>query len=201
LTALLVHVFIACCLFALFIIKLIPVPVLYGKLITLQCPSCDRQVPNLTLLVSLSGVFLFMGLAGLSTNQFWHRFLLYFMQPSKYPTSVFMDNVKVKRIHLYTFIQVLSFGMLYAVKSIEVIAIAFPIIIFANIPIRSFILPRIFSKDELVCLDGEDVEIEKYLADKATSIKNVSDGSGDEVSVDDSRKMEEMEVVDIEAHA
>lgn len=157
LTALLVHIFIACCLFALFIIKLIPVPVLYG-------------------------VFMFMGLAGLSTNQFWNRFLLYFMQPVKYPNTVYIEHVKTKRVHLYTFVQMLSFGMLYAVKSIDAIAIAFPVIIFANIPIRSYLLPRIFSKDELVCLDGEDAEIEKFLADQEASIKNVSDGSADELS-------------------
>lgn len=59
--------------------------------------------------------------------------------------------------------------MLYVVKSTAVIAIAFLVMIFAIIPIRSFLLPRIFTKDELVVLDGDDEEIEEYLADKETT--------------------------------
>lgn len=145
LTALLVHVAIACCLFVLVVIRLIPVPVLYG-------------------------VFMFMGLAGLQSNQFWHRFLMYFMEPGKYPDYVFVRNLKIKRIHLYTFIQLVSFGVLYAVKSIPATAIAFPIFIFTNIPIRSFVLPKIFSKDELILLDGDDSEIEELLNSKGTTV-------------------------------
>jgi hypothetical protein len=90
------------------------------------------------------------------------------MQPAKYPNYVYVEEMKKMRVHYYTIIQLISFAVLYAVKSIDVIAIAFPIIIFSNIPIRSFLLPRIFTKDELVVLDGDDTEIEAYLAAKET---------------------------------
>jgi hypothetical protein len=155
LTLLLVHILILCCLFVLEVIQLIPMPVLYG-------------------------VFLYMGLNGLSTNQMWDRCLLFFMQPAKYPNYVYVEEMKKMRVHYYTIIQLISFAVLYMVKSIDVIASAFPIIIFSNIPICLFLLPRIFSKDELVMLDGDDTEIEAYLAAKEmVKIVDVSMGSDD----------------------
>ena len=42
------------------------------------------------------------------------------------------------------------------VKAVKSIAIAFPLVIAACIPIRLFLLPRLFSKDELEALDGDD---------------------------------------------
>jgi hypothetical protein len=42
-------------------------------------------------------------------------------------------------VHFLTLIQLLSFAMLFVVKSIDGIAIAFPDMIFANIHIRSFL--------------------------------------------------------------
>ena len=49
------------------------------------------------------------------------------------------------------------------VKSIKSISIAFPLIIAACIPMRLYILPKIFSKDELILLDAGDEEINDWL--------------------------------------
>ena len=138
LTNLLVHALVLGSIFALDVIKLIPVPVLYG-------------------------VFLFMGLVSLGTNQFWSRITMFFMQPSKHPSNHFTKNVSKRKMHIFTFIQLGLFVLLYAVKSIKPIAIAFPIVIAACIPIRLYVLPRIFTADELILLDAEDKEIDAWL--------------------------------------
>lgn len=105
LTSLFAHGLILASCFALGVIRLIPIPVLYG-------------------------VFLYMGVTTLGTNQFWNRCLLFFMEPSKYTEAnaePFIENVKTWRIHYYTCIQLFLFALLYGIKSIKPIAIAFPI--------------------------------------------------------------------------
>jgi len=138
LTNLIVHSLVLLSIFFLSIIKLIPVPVLYG-------------------------VFLYMGLASLGTNQLWGRVKMLFMQPILYPDSPYTKYVDRRKMHMYTMIQVVLFTILYAVKSIKSIAIAFPLIIGAFIPIRLYALPKIFTKDELILLDNEDEDIQKLI--------------------------------------
>jgi hypothetical protein len=108
-----------------------------------------------------------MGLTTLPTNQFWNRILLFFMEVSKYTEAnqePFIENVKTWRIHLYTGIQLFLFSLLYAIKSIKPIAIAFPIIIASCIPIRLYLLPKIFTCDELTLLDsGDDALVDEWL--------------------------------------
>lgn len=138
LTNLLVHVLVLVSIFALGVIKLIPVPVLYG-------------------------VFLYMGVVSLGTNQFWGRIVMFFMEPGRYPEEVYTKHISPRRMHLYTLIQLCLFALLYAVKSWKAVAIAFPVIIAACIPVRLYILPKIFTKDELILLDSEDEEIEEWI--------------------------------------
>eukprot|EP00588_Corethron_pennatum_P005679 CAMPEP_0194297832 /NCGR_PEP_ID=MMETSP0169-20130528/59831_1 /TAXON_ID=218684 /ORGANISM="Corethron pennatum, Strain L29A3" /LENGTH=599 /DNA_ID=CAMNT_0039047751 /DNA_START=60 /DNA_END=1859 /DNA_ORIENTATION=+ len=137
LTNFIVHALVLASIFALTVIKLIPVPVLYG-------------------------VFLFMGLASLGTNQFWKRITMFFMQPTKFPTEPYTEHVKTSKMHMYTCIQLCLFLILYFVKSFKPVAITFPIIIAACIPIRIYLLPKMFSKDELIMLDAEDSAINDW---------------------------------------
>lgn len=74
-------------------------------------------------------------------------------------------------MHMYTLMQLSLFVLLYAVKSIKVIAIAFPIVIAACIPFRLFVLPRIFSEDELIVLDSEDEVIEEWIRDHKDDVE------------------------------
>lgn len=156
-----IHVMCLITIFALGLLKLIPMPVLYG-------------------------VFLFMGLVSLGTNQFWHRLLLIFKQPSRYGETGegFSKHMKPARIHLFTAIQLFLFVSLYLVKAIKTIAIAFPVVIALCIPIRLYLLPKIFTPDELVLLDGDDKDIKNCLSkgdvelDFTRDSKEVSDSEG-----------------------
>ncbi|CAB9524992.1 Electroneutral sodium bicarbonate exchanger 1 [Seminavis robusta] len=144
LTGLFAHILILCASMALGAIRLIPIPVLYG-------------------------VFLYMGLTTLPTNQLFNRCLLFLMQPSQYADAnvePFIENVKTWRIHLFTGIQLVLFGLLYGIKSVKPIAVAFPIVIASCIPIRLYLLPKIFTEDELVLMDsGDDALVDRWLDD------------------------------------
>mmetsp|Transcript_46667 Transcript_46667/g.53023 ORF Transcript_46667/g.53023 Transcript_46667/m.53023 type:complete len:456 (-) Transcript_46667:485-1852(-) len=134
-----IHLLCLVTIFALSVLKLIPMPILYG-------------------------IFLYMGLVSLSTNQFWSRILFFFKQPSRYSDlGESFTHLRPMRIHFFTIIQLFLFIALYFVKAFKAIAIAFPIIIALCIPIRLYILPKLFTKDELVLLDGDDNAIRDCL--------------------------------------
>jgi len=140
LTGLGIHLLCLASIFALNLLKWIPMPVLYG-------------------------VFLFMGLVSLGTNEFYGRILLFFKEPKRYGETgdPFAVRMSAGRIHLFTGIQLLLFVILYIVKAIKVIAIAFPIVIALCIPIRLYVLPKIFTPHELVLIDGNDDEIKQLM--------------------------------------
>lgn len=71
------HLLVGVSILATSVLELIPLPVLYG-------------------------VFLFMGLSSLPKIQFWQRFLMFFQQPSKYPSYPFTEWMQIPRIHKYT---------------------------------------------------------------------------------------------------
>ena len=166
-----IHVLCLITIFALGLLKLIPMPVLYG-------------------------VFLFMGIVSLGTNQFWTRFLFFFKQPSRYgDTGESFTHVKPMRIHLFTAIQLFLFIALYIVKGIKTIAIAFPIIIALCIPIRLYILPKLFTPDELVLLDGDDKEIRECMEKDSFDFSD-SNAALKEMSSDDQEEEGEVEYND-----
>mmetsp|Transcript_7729 Transcript_7729/g.9667 ORF Transcript_7729/g.9667 Transcript_7729/m.9667 type:complete len:196 (+) Transcript_7729:1-588(+) len=138
LTNLFVHSLILCSIFVLPWLKLIPVPVLYG-------------------------VFLYMGVSSLNSNQFYGRLQMFFMQPSRFPDTPYTKHTDTNTMRLYTGIQLFFFLLLYVVKSIKMIAIAFPVVIAICIPVRLYILPKFMTHNELVLLDGDDDEIKKYI--------------------------------------
>jgi hypothetical protein len=111
----------------------------------------------------LYGVFLFMGLASLPSNQFWNRFTYWFMDSTKYPESPATKYMPRGQLHKFTLIQVGLFVTLMTFRSMNVIAFAFPII-GACIPIRMYLLPKIFTEEQLCLLDAEDEDIDRLVA-------------------------------------
>ncbi|XP_046442370.1 electroneutral sodium bicarbonate exchanger 1-like isoform X2 [Daphnia pulex] len=100
----------------------------------------------------LFGVFLYMGTSPLADMQFYDRLLLLFM-PTKYqPDHIYLRKVTLRRVHLFTFIQLLCFIVLWAVKEINAISIAFPLMLVVMIGVRKS-LDFIFTKYELKVLD------------------------------------------------
>ncbi|XP_056670698.1 electrogenic sodium bicarbonate cotransporter 4 isoform X1 [Monodelphis domestica] len=120
------------------ILKYIPMPVLYG-------------------------VFLYMGVASLNGIQFWERCKLFLMPAKHQPDYVFLRHVPLRRIHLFTLVQVLCLAVLWILKS-TVAAIIFPVMILGLIIVRK-LLDLVFSQHDLAWIDNIIPEKEKKKED------------------------------------
>ncbi|CAG7820966.1 unnamed protein product [Allacma fusca] len=100
----------------------------------------------------LYGVFLYMGFASLKGMQFFERILIIFM-PTKYqPDYMFLRQVPLLRVHLFTMIQLACLIMLWLVKSFKTTSILFPVMLVVMIVVRK-LLDYVFSQRELKILD------------------------------------------------
>uniref|UniRef100_A0A667Y8M9 Anion exchange protein n=1 Tax=Myripristis murdjan TaxID=586833 RepID=A0A667Y8M9_9TELE len=134
------------------ILKFIPMPVLYG-------------------------VFLYMGVASLNGVQFMDRLKLLLMPAKHQPDLVYLRHVPLRKVHLFTFIQVLCLAMLWILKS-TVAAIIFPVMILALVAVRKA-MDYLFSQHELSFLDDVIPEKDKKKKEDEKKKKNKKRGSID----------------------
>eukprot|EP01134_Creolimax_fragrantissima_P006152 CFRG6152T1 len=114
----------------------------------------------------LYGYFLYLGVASLQTNHLYTRLLLWFMQPENYPPSHYVRRVPIKVIHLFTLCQFVGFLLLWFVHDNFYLgddllvppALLFPVVVFCLIPIRRFVLPRLFDEKYLKILTEDEPE-------------------------------------------
>ncbi|XP_035660550.1 electrogenic sodium bicarbonate cotransporter 1-like [Branchiostoma floridae] len=116
------------------ILRLVPMPVLYG-------------------------VFLYMGFSSLGGIQFWDRLLLVLMPPKHQPDYVYLRHVPLKRVHLFTFIQLMCLVILWVIKSTDA-SLVFPIMVLALVFVRK-LMDYLFIQDDLEYLDDKMPEIIK----------------------------------------
>jgi len=112
------------------------------------------MVPILSVLPMpvLYGVFLFMGISALRGLQFFDRILLLLM-PTKYqPNYIYLKYVRLPRVHLFTFIQIVCLAVLYFIKSHPATGITFPLMLVAICVVRKC-SEWIFTTSELRALD------------------------------------------------
>ncbi|XP_018568879.1 sodium bicarbonate cotransporter 3 isoform X2 [Anoplophora glabripennis] len=108
----------------------------------------------------LFGVFLYMGVASLKGLQFFDRILIMFM-PNKYqPDYMFLRQVPIKKVHIFTIIQLTCLICLWMVKSFSQTSILFPLMLVVMIGIRKS-LDFIFTRRELKILDDVMPEMSK----------------------------------------
>ena len=100
------------------------------------------------------------------------------MQPSRYPKRPHTQHVERRAMHKLTCIQLCVFVLLYVVKTIKAIAIAFPLIIALCVPLRLWALPRLFTPEQLLFLDGDDEAIATAMKKKAEADVE-GEGEGD----------------------
>uniref|UniRef100_A0A672RNW8 Anion exchange protein n=1 Tax=Sinocyclocheilus grahami TaxID=75366 RepID=A0A672RNW8_SINGR len=105
----------------------------------------------------LFGIFLYMGVMSLNGIQLTERILLLLMPPKYHPDHTYVRKVRTLRMHLFTAIQVVCLAVLWAVMS-TVASLAFPFVLIMTVPVKMFLLPRIFSAREMQCLDADDAE-------------------------------------------
>ncbi|PAA67463.1 hypothetical protein BOX15_Mlig025573g1 [Macrostomum lignano] len=100
----------------------------------------------------LYGVFLFMGVASLNGMQLFDRFLLLLQPRKNQPDMACLREVKLWRVHLFTGIQLGCFALLWVVKKISLISIAFPLMVLSLCFARK-LLDYVFTRNELRLLD------------------------------------------------
>ncbi|KAK6299879.1 hypothetical protein J4Q44_G00299120 [Coregonus suidteri] len=112
-----------------------------------------RQIP----IAVLFGIFLYMGVMSLNGIQFTERLMLLLMPPKYHPDHTYVRKVKTLRMHLYTLIQLVCLAALWAVMSTAA-SLAFPFVLILTVPVKMFLLSRIFTTREMQCLDSDDAE-------------------------------------------
>merc|ERR1712007_317249 len=112
----------------------------------------------------LLGVFLFMGVSSLNGNELFERIALWFIwDGSKFPQYPYIKTLQqsehssMKRVHVFTLLQLICLGILYALKSIKAVAVVFPFFIASLVFIR-WGFAKIFTEEELEALDGHGGE-------------------------------------------
>ena len=88
------------------------------------CNSLLQHVP----MPVLYGVFLFMGISSLKGVQFVDRLTLLFMPGKHQPDYHFLRMVELKKVHLFTLIQLSCLVILWIIKSTRA-ALVFPIMV------------------------------------------------------------------------
>uniref|UniRef100_A0AAR2IS60 Anion exchange protein n=1 Tax=Pygocentrus nattereri TaxID=42514 RepID=A0AAR2IS60_PYGNA len=171
-TGILVFVLTGVSIFLAPVLQFIPMPVLYG-------------------------VFLYMGVASLGGIQFWDRTKLFLMPAKHQPDFTYLRHVPLRRVHLFTLLQIVCLAVLWILKS-TFLAIIFPVMILGLMLVRKM-LDMVFSQHDLAWLDDLLPEKEKKKKDdekKNSSSKKdkkkgrVGDDSEDDVSLafDDSQR-------------
>ncbi|XP_072010669.1 anion exchange protein 2 isoform X3 [Engystomops pustulosus] len=112
-----------------------------------------RKIP----LAVLFGIFLYMGITSLNGIQFYERIQLLLKPPKHHPDEIYVKKVRTLRMHLFTALQLVCLAILWAVMSTAA-SLAFPFILILTVPLRIFILRRIFTDREMKCLDADDVQ-------------------------------------------
>ena len=129
LTGLVTVVFIGSTLLFLPLMKVIPLAVLYG-------------------------LFLFMGVVSLVSNQFFERLSLWLIDPGLYPSTHYLRRVSIATVHRYTLLQLICLAVLWIVKT-SFLGLLFPLFIAGLIPVR-LLAGRFFSAEDLEALDAAE---------------------------------------------
>ncbi|KAG8223167.1 hypothetical protein J437_LFUL000333, partial [Ladona fulva] len=109
----------------------------------------------------LFGVFLYMGVASLKGLQFFDRILIMFMPVKYQPDYMFLRQVPLMRVHVFTIIQLGCLIVLWVIKSFSATSILFPLMLVVMIGIRK-LLDFFFTQRELKILDDVMPEMSKW---------------------------------------
>ncbi|XP_028163612.1 sodium bicarbonate cotransporter 3 isoform X2 [Ostrinia furnacalis] len=123
----------------------------------------------------LFGVFLYMGVASLKGLQFFDRILIMFM-PQKYqPDHMFLRQVPIRRVHIFTAIQLTCLICLWVIKSFSSTSILFPLMLVVMIGIRKS-LDFFFTRREMKILDDVMPEMTKRNQDELRELGDAEVG-------------------------
>uniref|UniRef100_A0A9L0SDZ7 Anion exchange protein n=1 Tax=Equus caballus TaxID=9796 RepID=A0A9L0SDZ7_HORSE len=99
----------------------------------------------------LYGVFLYMGASSLKGIQLFDRIKLFWMPAKHQPDFIYLRHVPLRKVHLFTVIQMSCLGLLWIIK-VSRAAIVFPMMVLALVFVRK-LMDFLFTKRELSWLD------------------------------------------------
>ena len=152
-TGLIIFSLVGLSIFATDYLKHIPMPVLYA-------------------------IFMYMGVTPMGELELYKRICLLFMPKKHQPDYIFTRHVRLYRVHLFTFIQIICLIILYGLKMNKTISITFPMMVVCLVFIR-FALNYVFTDRELNYLDDilpalrkkkEPIEAEIVEAENVTEL-------------------------------
>uniref|UniRef100_A0A8C7CH54 Anion exchange protein n=1 Tax=Oncorhynchus kisutch TaxID=8019 RepID=A0A8C7CH54_ONCKI len=154
-TGLMIFLLMGCSVFMTSVLKYIPMPVLYG-------------------------VFLYMGASSLRGIQLFDRLKLFGMPAKHQPDFIYLRHVPLRKVHLFTIIQLSCLVMLWVIKTSNY-AIVFPMMVLALVFIRK-LMDCFFTKREMSWLDDLMPESKK---------KKLEDAEEEDDSVEETNKSRE----------
>ncbi|XP_037381303.1 sodium bicarbonate cotransporter 3 isoform X2 [Talpa occidentalis] len=137
-TGLLIFILMGLSVFMTSVLKLIPMPVLYG-------------------------VFLYMGVSSLKGIQLFDRIKLFGMPAKHQPDLIYLRYVPLWKVHIFTVIQLTCLILLWVIKA-SAAAVVFPMMVLALVFIRK-LMDLCFTKRELSWLDDLMPESKKKKED------------------------------------
>ncbi|XP_041720662.1 sodium-driven chloride bicarbonate exchanger-like isoform X2 [Coregonus clupeaformis] len=155
-TGLMIFLLMGCSVFMTSVLKYIPMPVLYG-------------------------VFLYMGASSLRGIQFFDRLKLFGMPAKHQPDFIYLRYVPMRKVHLFTIIQLSCLVMLWVIKTSNY-AIVFPMMVLALVFIRK-LMDCFFTKREMSWLDDLMPESKKKKLKDAEEEEEAQSMLGEEEGV------------------
>ncbi|KAI1006628.1 putative transporter [Podosphaera aphanis] len=101
----------------------------------------------------LAGLFFVMGVQALEANGISSKILFLCREKFRSPTSEPLKRIQHGAIRKFVAIQLVGFAATFAITQ-TIAAVGFPIFILLLIPLRTLILPKYFTSEELKLLDG-----------------------------------------------
>lgn len=101
----------------------------------------------------LAGLFFVMGVQALEGNGMTLKIFFLLRDASLTPSNEPMKRISRKKVYYFVAIQLIGFGATFAITQ-TIAAVGFPVFILLLIPIRTYLMPKWFSEEELKILDG-----------------------------------------------
>lgn len=104
----------------------------------------------------LDGLFLYLAISALHSNQLFERIMLLVTEQAAYPPNHYIRTVPQRKIHLFTFLQLLQLAVLcgFGFAPKPYLKMVFPVLHLVMLPIRHKLVPYLVEKKYLQSLDG-----------------------------------------------
>ncbi|KAI6200112.1 Transporter, major facilitator family protein [Aphelenchoides besseyi] len=120
-------------------------------------PFCLLSYLQLIPTAVFHGLFLYLAFTSTVGNEFCERVFLLFTEQRSYPPYHYLRRVPQRVVHLFTLFELAQLCLLCFIGIFTpwtILELAFPVITFLFIPIRSYVLPFFFQESYLEALDA-----------------------------------------------